>query len=575
MERRLAAILAADVVGFSRQMEAAEERTAAQLAACQALIAETAGRFGGRVFNTAGDSALAEFSSPVNAVRTGVEIQRKLSADEFAAEQPSALALRIGVHLADVIVAGDDLIGDGVNLAARIQEAAEPGSVFASQAVFEQVRRNSPYVFEDLGPRGLKNISEPMHLYKVAGDMKSHRFNASHVLDRPHSATIRQGSLAVLPFEVSGGDEEQRYFAEGLTDDLIVELSRFKRLFVSSYSAVAGYEAKTADPRAIGRELGVRHVLLGQVRRMGGRVRVSVRLVDTGNGENLWAERYERPWAELFDLLDDLVARITGTIMGRIETAEIAAARRKLPEDMTAYDYLLRGLEYHRRGGVTRENTREAVTWFERAIEADPDYSLPYAWWVCSSSWLPDFDSDKGFRYIKKALELDESNAEAHRIMASYQVWLGNYEAAEHHCCRAMALNPSNAYIRARSAAFYIFNHQPERALELIAEAEALDPFLPVWCLEEKGVALFNLGQYKEALSAFDGLAFQTSRSCGYAAACAMALGDRRRAQSALAEAVSITPDLNVAKFLYAERYRDPADAERLRTLLTEAGLPA
>ena len=573
MERRLATILAADVAGYSREMEAAEEQTAEQLTRCQSLIARTAARFDGRIFNTAGDSALAEFSSPVNAVRTGVEIQRGISAGS-ATDRPSELPLRIGVHLADVIVSGDDLIGDGVNIAARIQEAALPGSVFTSQAVFEQVRRNSPYVFEDLGLHRLKNISEQIRLYRVVGDMPRHRYQASHTLSHSSAATIRQNSLAVLSFEVIGGDQEQRYFADGLTEDLIVELARFNDLFVSSHSAISGYESKTADPRIVGRELGVKHVLLGQVRRMGERIRVSVRLVNTSNGETLWAERYERPWSELFDLLDELVSRVAARIVGQVQAAGIVEARRKLPENMTAYDYLLRGLEHHRLGGVTLENVREAVRWFEKAIDADPSYGLPYAWWVCSASRLPDFDSDKGFAYIQKALELDENNAEAHRIMASYQVWLRNFEAAEYHCCRAMALNPSNAYIRARSANFYTLNHQPERALELVAEGVALDPFLPVWCLEEKGVALFNLGRYKEAMSAFDGLAFQTIRSRGYTAASAMAMGDDARARSAIAEAVSLAPDLTISKLLRSETYRVSADADRLRKLLIEIGLP-
>ena len=574
MERRLAAILSADIVGYSRQMEAAEEQTAGQLAQCQALIAETVSRLGGRIFNTAGDSALAEFSSPVNAVRSGVEIQRKNRDDKATAGPQSRLPLRIGVHLADVIVSGNDLIGDGVNVAARIQEAAEPSAVFTSHSIFEQVRRNSPYAFEDLGLHRLKNISEQMRLYKVVGNIRAHRYQSSHAISHPAPQAIRPGSLAVLPFEVIGGDEEQRYFADGLTDDLIVELSRFKNLFVSSQSAISGYEAKTADPRAVGRELGVKHLLLGQVRRMGERVRISVRLVDAVSGENLWAERYERPWSKLFDLLDELVGRIAATIFGQVETAGIVEARRKLPEQMTAYDYLLKGLDFHRLGGVTADNPRKAVQWFERAIEADPNYGLPYAWWVCSASLLPDFDVDKGLKYTKRALELDENNAEAHRIMGSYQMWLRNFESAEHHITRAMALNPSNAYIRARSAALYTFIQQPERSLELIAEAEALDPFLPVWCLEEKGVALYYLGRYKEAISALDSLSFQTFRSRGYAAACAMAIGDAERARSAIAEAVSIVPDLTVSRFLNREYYRDPNDADRLRKLLIEAGMP-
>ncbi len=529
MERRLAAILAADVVGYSKQMESAEESTAEALAQCQSTIAETAERLGGRIFSTAGDSALAEFSSPVNAVRCGVEIQREIHADNVTTGGPQGLPLRIGVHLADVIVSGDDLIGDGVNVAARIQAAAEPSSVFVSQSIFEQVRRNSPYTFEDLGLHSFKNISEQMRLYKVVGDMPTHRYSTGHAVSHPSAGTIRQGTLAILPFDVIGDEQEQRYFADGLTDDLIVELARFKNLFVSSQSASSSYEPKTIDPRVVGRELGVKHALMGQVRRMGDQVRISVRLIDTENGENLWTERYSRSWTELFDFLDELVARITATIVGRVEAVGIAVARRKRPEDMEAYDCLLRGLEYHRLGGVTADNIREAVKWFERAIELDPTYGLPYAWWVCSASWLPGFDNDKGLRYAKKAIELDENNSEAHRIMGAYQMMdIGDFEAAEYHHCRAMALNPSNAYIRARSAAFYTFNRQPDRALELIAEAEALDPFLPVWCLEEKGVALFNLGRYEEAISALNSLAFQTFRSRGYAAAWPWETGNAR-----------------------------------------------
>ena len=574
MERRLAAILATDVVGYSKQLESAEESTAEALVQCQSTIAETAERLGGRIFSTAGDSAMVEFSSPVNAVRCGVEIQREIHADNVTTGGPTGLPLRIGVHLADVIVSGDDLIGDGVNVAARIQAAAEPSSVFASQSIFEQVRRNSPYTFEDLGLHSLKNISEQMRLYKVVGDMPTHRYSTGHAVSHPSAGTIRQGTLAILPFDVSGDDENQRYFADGLTEDLIVELARFKRLFVSSQSASSSYEPKTVDPRVVGRELGVKHVLMGQVRRLGDQVRVSVRLIDSENGENLWAERYARPWSELFDLLDDLVARIAATVVGQVEPAGIAEARRKRPEDLEAYDCLLRGLEHHRLGGVTEDNLREAVKWFERAIELDPNYGLAYAWYVCSASWLPDFDNDKGLRYAKKAIELDENNAEAHRIMGSWQMELGDFEAAEYHHGRAMALSPSNAYIRARSAAFYTFTRQSKRALELIAEAEALDPFLPVFCLEEKGVALFNLGRYEDAISALNSLAFQTFRSRGYAAACALALGDQERARKALAEAVRISPDLTVSKLLHWESYRDPEDAERLRSLLLKAGMP-
>jgi TolB-like protein/class 3 adenylate cyclase len=568
MERRLTAILATDVAGYSRQMEAAEETTAAGLADCQSMIARTADRFGGRVFNTAGDSSLAEFSSPVNAVHCGVEIQRS------NASSAAQLPLRIGLHLADVIVSGSDLIGDGVNVAARIQAAAEPASVFASQSIFDQVRRNSPYAFEDLGLHDLKNISERMRLYKVVGNIPSSRFYTAHTLSSPAPKKARRASLAVLPFDVAGGDEEQRYLAEGLSDDLMIELARFRKLFVISRSATSSYRPGAVDPQAVGRELGVKHVLVGQVRRLGEKVRVSARLVDAESGSNVWAERYSRPWAEVFDLLDELAALIAATVVGQVEAIGISEARRKRPEDMDAYDFLLKGLEHHRLGGVTEGNIREAVRWFERAIEADPNYGLAYAWHVCSASKLPDFDSDRGFEYVQKALALDENDAEAHRIMGSYQMYMGNFESAKHHHDRAMALNPNDAYIRARTAAFYTFDHQPERALELVATAEVLDPLLPVWCIEEKGVALFNLDRYEESIAALNGLSFQTFRSRCYAAAAAMALGDPERARKAVADALRIRPDLTAAMLLGKEPYRRPEAGARIRTLLAEAGLP-
>jgi TolB-like protein/Tfp pilus assembly protein PilF len=568
MERRLTSILAADVVGYSSQMEAAEERTAEDLERRQAQIAATAERLGGRVFNTAGDSALAEFVSPVNAVRCGVEIQQSENGGRH-------LPLRVGVHMADVIVSGNDLIGDGVNVAARIQEVAEPKSVLASAALFEQVKRQSPYTFEDLGPHSLKNISEQIRLYRVAGVMKTHSFGHGHLRADPKAKSLRPESLAVLPFEVSQSDEEQQLFADGLTEELIIELSRHKRLFVTARSASAEYKTRRANPKTVARELGVEFVLSGRLRKLGGRVRVSTHLASGESGEQIWAERFDRPWDELFELLDELVARIAATTVGQVETAAIAAARRKRPEVMTAYEFLLRGLECHRRGGVTLDNSREAAMWFERSIKADPDYGLAYAWNVCAASWLPDFDEEEGFCKIQRALELDENEPEIHRIMGSFQMMYGDFEKAEYHHLRAIELNPSHAYIKCRTAALYTFKGVPERALELVAEAEALDPFLPVWCIEEKGVALYAAGRYEDAISALGALAFQTARSKSYEAACRQSLGDHKRAEAAIRTALGMKPELTATGFLATESYRSEETKARLRALLEAAGLPA
>ena len=568
MERRLTTILAADVVGYSSRMEAAEERTAEDLARRQAQIAAAAERLGGRVFNTAGDAALAEFTSPVNAVRCGVEVQQN-------GNDGLQLPLRVGVHMADVIVSGDDLIGDGVNVAARIQEVAEPSSVLASGAVFEQVRRHSPYMFEDLGSRSLKNISEQIRLYRVVGSMPTHGFGHCHLRADPEAKSFRPGSLAVLPFEVGGSDEEQQLIADGLTEELIIDLSRHKRLFVTARSASAEYKTRQADPETVGRELGVEFVLSGQMRKLGGRVRISAHLASGESGEQIWAERFDRPWDEFFDLLDELVARIAATTVGQVETAAIAAARRKRPEDMTAYEFLLRGLECHRRGGVTLENEREAAMWFQRSIDADPDYGLPYAWYICAATWLPEFDAEDEFPKIQRAFELDKNEPEIHRIMGAYQMLYGDFEKAEYHHLRAIELNPSHAYIKSRTAAFYTFKGEPERALELVAEAEALDPFLPVWCIEEKGVALYAAGRYEEAIAALGALAFQTARSKSYEAACREGHGDHEGAEAATRTALGMMPEWTATRFLAIECYRFEETKARLRALLEAAGLPA
>jgi TolB-like protein len=529
----------------------------------------------GRVVDAPGDNLLAEFSSAVHAVIGAVEIQRELAERNTELPDERKMHFRIGVNVGDVVEEEDRIYGDGVNIAARIQEAAESNSVFVSQSLFEQVKRQSLYRFEDLGLHSLKNISEKIRLYKVIGDLPSHRLISSRPLKRQASAAgVREASIAVLPFEVTGGDENQQYFADGLTDDIIVELARFKKLFVSSRSASSAYGTQGIDPRQVGRELGVKHILKGQVRRLGNQVRISVGLINVQSGEHLWAERFDRPFDDFFEILDELVSRIVGTIVGRVEAADMAEARRKRPEDMTAYDNLLRGLEYNRLGGVTPDNPRKAVKWFERAIAADPNYGLAYAWRVCAASWLPNPDLDENMKYIQKAIELDENEAEAHRIMGSIQMLYRDFEAAEYHHRRAMELNPSDAYIKARSAAFYTYKGEPIQALELIEAAVAQDPFLPVWCIEERGVALFALRRFEETLSALGAMPFQTFRSRCYEAACRMSLGDQAGARKAVSKVLQIHPTLTALEFCHKETYQDREQISHLRDLLLAAGLP-
>jgi TolB-like protein len=574
LKRKLAAILSADVVGYSRLMGDDEESTIRTLTNYRSGMTVLIQKYRGRVVDAPGDNLLAEFSSAVNAITCAVEMQRELAERNAELSDERKMHFRIGVNVGDVVEEEDRIYGDGVNIAARIQEAAEAGSVFVSQSLFDQVKRQSLYRFEDLGLQSLKNISEQMRLYKVIGDMPPYRFLSRPSKRQTSAAGIREASIAVLPFEVTGGDENQQYFADGLTDDIIVELARFKKLFVISRSASSAYVRQGVDLRQVGRELGVKNILKGKVRRLGNQVRISVRLINVQSGEHLWAERFDRPFDDLFEILDELVSRIVGTIVGRVEAADMAEARRKRPEDRTAYDYLLRGLEHLRLGGVTLDNEREAVGWFERAIAADPNYGLAYALRVCAASWLPDFNLEESMKTIQKAIELDENEAESHRIMGSIQMHYRDFEAAEYHHRRAMELNPSDAYIKARSAAFYTYKGEPARALELIEAAVAQDPFLPVWCIEERGVALFALGRFEEALSALGAMPFQTFRSRCYEAACLMSMGDQTGARKAISKALQIHPTLTASEFRERETYQDTERVTHLSDLLLAAGLP-
>jgi TolB-like protein len=568
IKRRLATILVGDVVGYSAMMEADEEGTAARITDLTALVREKVQARDGRVFKMMGDAVLADFASPLNALRCAVELRSAVA--ETAAP---AIQMRFGLHLADVIESGDDLIGDGVNLAARIQSSADPGAIDISGTLFEQVRRNSPFTFETRGPQRFKNISEAIPVYRVRGEQETFVFKNVPTQSAPHREK-RPYSIAVIPLTAPTQGEDVRFLADGVTEDLILELGRFRRLFVTSRTASAVLQNENRDPVTIGDALGVRYVLSGTLRKSGARVRINLSLTETGEGRIVWNDRIERPFETLLDTVDEIVAKVAATVMGRLEDADIAAARRQRPESMSAYECHLRGLEFHRLGGVTDENLVEAVKWFDRAIKADPNFGRPYAMKVCAEAGLPNFNDEEGERMTHRALELDPNDPEANRIMGSVQMAKGDFEAARRYHEKAMELSPNDAYIKARSAAFHTYIGQPERALELLDQAEALDPYLPVWCVEERGAALYVQERYREAADHLCALPFQTRRSRLYQIASRMALGETDQAQKLARAALAAQPDLSVKYVRDQEWYRDRAVREKLVQRLIEAGVP-
>jgi adenylate cyclase len=573
MQRRLATILVADVVGYSRLMEAAEETTAARLQICHQLMSEAVRAADGRVFNRAGDAMLAEFASPINALRCAVQIRENAAAED--ADSTARLQLRFGLHLADVMVTGDDLLGDGVNLAARIQQSAEPDGIYVSQPLFDQIKRHSPYSFDDLGERSFKNLSQPMRIYRLQGYLGNHRLQSAPTQSETANAPrVLPNSVAVLPFSSLGGDNEQTYLAEGLAEEIIVELARFKKLHVASRSASFVFSGPGVDPMRVADTLGVKYVLEGQVQRRDSSLRLGLHLVNGETGIEVWADRLTRRFENIFDLMDEVTAQVAATILGRVETDAIELARRKPPANMTAYDYMLRGLDYHRLGCITTENSRKAVYWFDKAIEADPNYGPAYAWRICAASWLPEFNLNADTHYIERALELDPNNPEAQRIMGVVQMFKGNFEAARYHHQRAMELSPSDAYILARCAAFYSYNGQPDIALQILKKATDLDPLLPVWCVEEKGIAHFALGEFEKSLAALSELPFQSSRSRTYQCAALMALGRKDDARIAIKQAIATNSELTATYLMRKELWREPNIRKQIFDSLVEAGLP-
>lgn len=579
MERRLAAIVAADVVGFSKLAGAAEEETLTRVERLLSAVNERVTGRGGRIFHQAGDGVMVEFQSPVSAVRAAFDIQRDLVAQRR--EDPDGLQLRIGVHLADVVCRDGDLLGDGVNIAARIEAAAEPDSVTVSAAVFDQVKRNAMLTFRDLGPTELKNISEPIRLYRVVGEMDRHSC-ISGMVDvvvgaAQRTEKMRGNGVVVLPFTNMSGDPEQEYFADGFTEDLITELARFRDLFVVSRNASFALKGRALDLREVSASLGVAYCLEGSVRKMGPRVRITAQLIDGRSGDHVWADRHDVAIDEIFDAQDRLAASIVSMVAGRIEgSAALVAAKAKRPADLNAWDCLLRGLELHRIGGVTIENARNAWIWFDKAVQCDKQYGRAYAWRACAAATIWEWSGDEEYwnRCLadnQKGIELGPDDAECQRIAGSVAVRQRRFDAAEFHFQRALALNPNHPFILGRIGELYTFIGEPGKALEYAERAKALDPFLPEYCRELEVVACYLLGRHAEVGRVLAELPRLTLRAAAYGVASAVEGGaDPAGAVGAL---LRIAPEFSVSEFISTEFYRDEAAAEKLAVLLRAAGL--
>ncbi|RWL14190.1 MAG: hypothetical protein E5X54_24230 [Mesorhizobium sp.] len=512
--RRLAAILAADVVGFSRLMEQDETSTLTTLKARRRRVLEPlVSHHQGRIFKIAGDSVLIEFNSAVRAVQCAIELQRNMAKANCELPEARHIVLRIGVNLGDVIVEGSDLYGDGVNIAARLEGLAEPGGVLVSGTAFDYIKNKVDANFEDLGTQKLKNISEPVRVYRVGGTPRVPVTAPEALIDKP--------SIAVLPFLNMSTDAEYGYFADGIAEDIITELSRFRSFCVIARNSSFVYKNRSVNVRDIGRELGVQYILEGSVRRARDRIRVTAQLVEAATGKHLWAERYDRHVEDIFSVQDEITRTIVASLPGPVEGAEWARALQRPTESFSAYDHWLRG-RYFLNKSSSKDDVLQARMHFEKAIELDPTYASAYVDLAQSyyaeyySPWTVSREAvaDRIFELSRRAVELDPYDSRTHLELAwSYFEVKGDFDLAKIQVDQALALNPNDYYNYCFDGWLYVCSGELEHAVACSNEALRRSPLVSDGCLETRLVAEYLAGNYPGSVIAF-GRMLQPSVGC-------------------------------------------------------------
>jgi len=617
-DRRLVAILCADVAGYSRMVGEDEEGTLAALSANMTeLIQPVIARHHGRIVKTTGDGVLAEFSSPIAAALAAFEIQKGLRSRNVDLPDSKQQWLRIGLTLGDVLVRDGDIFGDAVNVAARLQSLAEPGSVYASAAVVDQLRGHMAFAWDDIGERTLKNITRPVRIYRLAAADTA----AAGVRDGVHSgrrvprlivgaitisafvavatyglvewlapptvspvpsqpAPQAKPSIAVLPFANQSGDPANDYFSDGITEDIINALGRFSALTVMSFNATRPYKGKAAVPADVGRELGVRYLVEGSVRRAGDRVRVLVRLTDADQGTLLWSDPFDEQVEDVFALQDAITRRVAGSLAANLIRVEEQRALAKPPDNLDAYDLVLRGRAELRR--ATRSNNREARRLLERALELDPNYAaasagLGLAYYDMAMFGWSEFPEDmfaRAEQLAQKALSIDTENLEAHRILSRIHSIQAQYERALVEIDRALALNPSDAESHSQRGSTLLWMGRLEEAIAALESAFALNPNQEVNYVIDLGLAYYTSRRHDDAVKFLEREALRHPDAVFISAVLAAAYGQLGR--TADAEQMVQTVRRRLPVFdprTFGSRFQNRAHHEYLVEGLRKAGL--
>jgi TolB-like protein len=560
-ERRLLAILVADVAGYSRLMGEDEAGTVRALKDHQAAILAIVVAFGGGVVDTAGDGVLATFPSAVRAVECGLAIQSTVGERNRDVPEEQRMRFRVGINLGDVVHEGTRVYGDGVNVAARLEGLAERGGVAISGAVYDQVNGKLDCSFEALGEQSLKNIARPVRVYRAIP-------RTAELQPAASEAQRHAPSIAVLPFANLSGDPEQNYFADGIVEDITTDLSRIKWLFVIARNSSFVYKGKAVDVRQVGRELGVRYVLEGGVRKAGQRLRITAKLVDASTGALVWAERFDGALDAVFDLQDQITDRVVAAVEPSVQKSEIERSRQKRPDSLDAYDLYLRALYYT--ASQSAEEGKIAIEFLERALKIDPNYAAAHAliaWcyeWRYSRAGFDAVNKTAALEHARAAIKAGTDDANALAIAGFVIVMLAKDPAGLNAIDRGLAINPSSATALFVGSAANAFMGRSAQALSYADGALRLSPFdlLVSVAYTAKGVASLQDGRFAEAAADLDHSveANPTLSSFRFFAACAHALvGELDRALSLAQEGLAMEPNFRL-RFFFELLPRDVAE---------------
>jgi adenylate cyclase len=584
ISRRLVAILAADIAGYSALMGADEEATVRDLKAHQAVIVPMIGQHGGRIIDTAGDGILAEFPSVFSAVKCALAIQRTMAERNEPVEPAKRMQYRIGINQGDVVVDDARVYGDGVNIAARLESIANPGGICVSAKVQAEIAGKMEVLWEDLGPQTLKNISQPIQVYRVQPVKR----DTPAIVMRPALELPDKPSVAVLPFTNLSGGKEQEYFSDGITEDIITELSRFSDLFVIARNSSFQFKGKSPDIRQVGRELGVRYVLEGGIRRAGERVRITAQLIDATTGAHRWAERYDRELNDVFAVQDEVARTIVAILTAHVNKAEIERTLMKPATSWHAYDCYLRALASMASfySAWKPEELYAARRYLEASFSADPTYARAYA--TLSFTYTAAFSNpadgdyakpatlDPAHQFAQRAVQCDPNLPQAHAQLGMVLTWKRLHRSSIASFERAIALNPN--FSDWRFAAGLIFAGEPKRALQVSEAYVRLDPFHPASALIYMGTALLMLKRFSEALvPLLDAASRSPNASGAHKLLCATyaALGQLEEARAEARELLRVEPDYTIERHRrYLAPFRRSEDVDFYFGALRKAGLP-